>query len=56
MDTKEVIARFEQERQALALYGSSNIAKVLDDRLDAGRAAVLRHGVGARDQNHGVVL
>jgi non-specific serine/threonine protein kinase/serine/threonine-protein kinase len=30
MDTKEVIARFEQERQALALYGSSNIAKVLD--------------------------
>jgi tetratricopeptide (TPR) repeat protein len=30
MDTKEVIARFEQERQALALMDHPNIAKVLD--------------------------
>ena len=30
MDTKEVIARFESERQALALMDHSNIAKVLD--------------------------
>jgi eukaryotic-like serine/threonine-protein kinase len=30
MDTKEVIARFEQERQALALMDHSNIAKVFD--------------------------
>ncbi|MGB8166905.1 MAG: serine/threonine-protein kinase [Chthoniobacteraceae bacterium] len=30
MDTKEVIARFEQERQALALMEHPNIAKVLD--------------------------
>ena len=30
MDTKEVIARFEQERQALAMMDHPNIAKVLD--------------------------
>ncbi len=30
MDTKEVIARFEQERQALAMMEHPNIAKVLD--------------------------
>src|SRR5437016_14330668 len=30
MDTKEVIARFEQERQALSLMDHPNIAKILD--------------------------
>ena len=30
MDTKEVIARFEAERQALALMDHPNVAKVLD--------------------------
>ena len=30
MDTKEVIARFEAERQALALMDHSNIARVFD--------------------------
>src|SRR5258708_36712037 len=30
MDTREVIARFEAERQALALMDHPNIAKVLD--------------------------
>jgi serine/threonine protein kinase/dienelactone hydrolase len=30
MDTRQVIARFEAERQALALMGHPNIAKVLD--------------------------
>jgi serine/threonine protein kinase/tetratricopeptide (TPR) repeat protein len=30
MDTKEVVARFESERQALALMSHPNIAKVLD--------------------------
>jgi len=38
MDTKEVIARFEAERQALAIMDHPNIAKVLDaGATDAGR-------------------
>ncbi len=38
MDTKNVIARFEAERQALALMDHPNIAKVLDaGATDAGR-------------------
>src|SRR6267378_299716 len=38
MDTKQVIARFEAERQALALMDHPNIAKVLDAGVtDAGR-------------------
>jgi WD40 repeat protein/serine/threonine protein kinase len=38
MDTKQVIARFEAERQALALMDHPNIAKVLDaGTTDAGR-------------------
>ena len=32
MDTKQVIARFEAERQALAIMDHPNIAKVLDGR------------------------
>jgi hypothetical protein len=30
MDTKQVVARFEAERQALALMDQPNIAKVFD--------------------------
>src|SRR5262245_41200146 len=38
MDTQQVIARFEQERQALALMDHPNIAKVLDaGTTDSGR-------------------
>ncbi len=38
MDTKEVIARFEQERQALAMMDHPNIARVLDaGATDKGR-------------------
>jgi serine/threonine protein kinase/tetratricopeptide (TPR) repeat protein len=38
MDTRQVIARFEAERQALALMDHSNIARVLDaGATDAGR-------------------
>jgi serine/threonine protein kinase/tetratricopeptide (TPR) repeat protein len=38
MDTKEVVARFEAERQALALMDHPNIAKVLDaGATDTGR-------------------
>src|SRR5688572_32632758 len=31
MDTREVIARFESERQALALMDHPNVARVIDD-------------------------
>src|SRR6185503_19257682 len=44
MDTKDVIARFEAERQALALMDHPNIARVLD----AGTT-----GEGTRDQEPG---
>src|SRR5262249_36974005 len=38
MDTKQVVARFEAERQALALMDHPNIAKVLDaGATDSGR-------------------
>ena len=52
MDTKEVIARFEQERQALAMMDHPNIAKVFDAGATPVGPAVLRHGIGARDQDH----
>ncbi|MEX2169555.1 MAG: protein kinase [Pirellulales bacterium] len=45
MDTRKVIARFEAERQALALMDHPNIAKVLD----AGTT-----GAGARDWGLGI--
>lgn len=38
MDTRQVVARFEAERQALALMDHPNIAKVLDaGATDSGR-------------------
>ncbi len=38
MDSKEIVARFEAERQALAMMDHPNIAKVLDaDTTDSGR-------------------
>src|SRR4051794_8320120 len=38
MDTKEVVARFDAERQALALMGHPNVAKVFEAGMtDAGR-------------------
>ena len=46
MDSKAVLARFEAERQALALMDHPNIAKVLDAGTTDGRPAVLRHGTG----------
>ena len=47
MDTKQVVARFEAERQALAMMDHPNIAKVLRRGGDGERAAVLRDGAGA---------
>src|SRR5262249_25066228 len=53
MDTKAVIARFEAERQALALMDHSNIARVLDaGATDAGRpyfVMELVHGIRITD-------
>ena len=38
MDTRQIVARFEAERQALALMDHPNIAKVLDaGATDTGR-------------------
>ena len=48
MDTRQVIARFEAERQALALMDHPNIAKVLDAGATDTGPALLRHGTGAR--------
>ncbi len=44
MDTKQVVARLEAERQALAMMDHPNIAKVLDAGMTEGRA---RHSVRA---------
>ena len=52
MDTKSVIARFEAERQALALMDHPNIAKVLDAGATETGRPYLRHGTGARHQDH----
>jgi hypothetical protein len=59
MDTKQVVGRFEAERQSLALMGHPNIAKVLDAKVtDASRPYFVMELVwGVRitdycDQNH----
>jgi eukaryotic-like serine/threonine-protein kinase len=59
MDTKQVVARFEAERQALALMDHPNIAKVLDaGSTDTGRPFFVMELVGGIkitdycDQNH----
>ena len=55
MDTRQVIARFEAERQALALMDHPNIAKVLDaGTTDSGRP-LLRHGAGQGRAHHRVL-
>ena len=47
MDSKEVIARFEAERQALAMMDHPNIAKVLDGGMtDSGRPYFVMEYVG----------
>ena len=46
MDTDQVIARFEAERQALAMMEHASIAKVLDAGATDSGSAVLRHGTG----------
>ena len=55
MDTRQVIARFEAERQALALMDHPNIAKVFDAGVDRRRPAVLRDGAGQGRADHEVL-
>ena len=55
MDTKEVIARFEAERQALALMDHPNIARVLDAGTTRVRPTVFRDGIGSGRPDHGLL-
>lgn len=50
MDTREVVARFEAERQALAMMDHPNIAKIHD--AGAKGPALLCDGIGAGRQTH----
>ena len=52
MDTKSVIARFEAERQALAMMDHPNIARVLDGGATEDGPALFRDGTGARRSDH----
>ena len=52
MDTRAVVARFESERQALALMEHPNIAKVFDAGATPEGRPLLRHGVRARPFHH----
>ena len=51
----QVIARFEAERQALALMDHPNIAKVLDAGATDAGPALLRHGAGQGRPDHRVL-
>ena len=55
MDTRQVIARFEAERQALALMDHPNIASVLDAGTTETRPALLRDGAGQGRADHRVL-
>ncbi len=55
MDSRQVIARFEAERQALAMMDHPNIAKVLDaGTTDCGQT-LFRDGIGQWDSGHPVL-
>ena len=55
MDTAQVVARFEAERQALALMDHPTIATVFDGGTHAGGPAVLRDGVREGRADHDVL-
>ena len=55
MDTKAVVARFETERQALALMNHPDIASVFDAGATDKGPAVFRHGVRPGHSRHGVL-
>ena len=52
MDTKSVIARFELERQAMALMDHPNIARVLDAGRHGAGPSLRSDGTGAGNQNY----
>ena len=52
MDSAQVVARFEAERQALAMMDHTNIARVFDAGTTDSRPALLRHGAGPRRADH----
>ena len=55
MDSRQVLARFDAERQALALMDHPNIARVSTAARTDGRPAVLRHGAGQGRADHRVL-
>ena len=55
MDTRQVIARFEAERQALAMMDHPHIAKVFDAGATDGGPALFRDGAGAGRSRHPVL-
>ena len=55
MDTTQVVARFEAERQALALMDHPAIAQVFDAGATPAGPSVLRDGVRPRRADHGVL-
>ena len=55
MDTSQVLARFANERQALAMMDHPNIARIFDAGATGKGPAVLRHGVH-RGRTHHAVL
>lgn len=57
MDSRQVIARFEAERQALALMDHKNIGKFLDAGTTSanGGPALLCHGIGPRHPDYRIL-
>ena len=55
MDSRQVLARFGAERQALALMDHPNIAKVFDAGTTDDGPALLRHGAGQGHPDHPVL-
>ena len=55
MDIAAVLARFDAERQALALMDHPNIARVYDGGTTEAGPAVLRHGAGQGRADHRVL-
>ena len=55
MDSRQVLARFGAERQALALMDHPNIAKVFDAGTTDDGPTLLRHGAGQGHPDHQVL-